>query len=240
MSDHEPLAWIRKQGNPQPTQSAYEPLRDHLGYLVQCGSEDCNYGTQECNSCPDAAQEVPHPPTSEVSLMPQPLPQPDASLPQGDITADVSVPDANTPLNANSDCVSEHVSDYSHDDAAMDCLDLDNMEQGLPRAWRASHRACTDRLTAYIERLEAENDELQSEVDAALENMGNYRADRDRQKAKAEKLVELVVRVLATCPLDYYGTPAKDADDTPYCEAGRCENEYAKCWLKWSAEEATR
>jgi hypothetical protein len=184
---------------------------------------------------------------------------PDASLPQGDITADVSVPDANTPLNANSDYVSEHVSDYSHVDA-MDAI---------ARLWRASDDPkLVDELADYIERLEAEkvalrsllettedvkgrwkakaerleveNDDLQSEVDAAIENMGNYRADRDLWKAKAEKLVELVVRVLATCPLDYYGTPAKDADDTPYCEAGRCENEYAKCWLKWSAEEATR
>ena len=30
-----------------------EALRDHLGHPVPCGQEDCDYGVQQCHSCPD-------------------------------------------------------------------------------------------------------------------------------------------------------------------------------------------
>ena len=230
----EPFAWLRRLGNPQPS-----PQPDAIP-------------TEIVSPCRDSGQDVPHPAASVVSLMPQPSPQPaygcseptrcrerdkaecewcmtphtpDASLPQGDITADVSLRDddsqprcedcgyyltpwkcnggteeypcpalsdavaSDAPVshrghtavsgNTSSDSGSNHVSDYGHDEA-MDAI---------ASLWRASdYPKLVDALAAYIERLEVENDELQSEVDAAIENMGNYRADRDRWKAKAEWL----------------------------------------------------
>jgi hypothetical protein len=109
--------------------------------------------------------------------MPQPSPQPDASLPQGDITADVSVPDANTPLNANSDCVREHVSDYGYVDA-MDNL-LVALVPLLPTIG-----ADLNIVLGHIERLEAEHVSAIS----AWGERDEYEQMYLKEKAKAEWL----------------------------------------------------
>jgi hypothetical protein len=168
--------------------------------------------------------------------MPQPSPQPDASLPQGDITADVSVPDANTPLNANSDCVREHVSDYGYVDA-MDNL-LVALVPLLPTIG-----ADRNIVLGHIERLEAENDELQSEVDAAIENMGNYRTDRERWRAKAEWLeAERVSASAAWGERDEYEQMYLKERAKAEWLAIQLEHRSADLWEAWllSAEEATR
>jgi hypothetical protein len=117
--------------------------------------------------------------------MPQPLPQPDASLPQGDITADVSPRDAvaaDAPVVRSAqqgDSDSNHVSDYGHDEAMADIFDLAHIETEFE-----GHNPRVTSLAAYIERLEAER----VSASAAWGERDEYEQMYLKEKAKAEWL----------------------------------------------------
>ena len=48
----------------------------------------------------------------------------------------------------------------SDEEFGYECLALDNMEAGLPRAWKQSHRAAVNRMQASHRALREENERL--------------------------------------------------------------------------------